>query len=64
MDYTRPAPTFCSGGGGCAALRLTAYAFPFGIPMPVFGLLSYVVQLIVSDGLQSSIPSYYLLTAQ
>jgi uncharacterized membrane protein/predicted DsbA family dithiol-disulfide isomerase len=43
VDYVRPVPVFCSEGGGCAALRHTALAMLFGIPMPLLGLLAYVV---------------------
>jgi len=39
VDYVRPAPVFCEAGGGCAKMRATAFARPFGIPLPALGLL-------------------------
>jgi uncharacterized membrane protein/predicted DsbA family dithiol-disulfide isomerase len=42
VDYVRPAPVFCSEGGGCEALKHTIVANPFGIPMPLVGLLGFV----------------------
>ncbi|AKU94630.1 hypothetical protein AKJ09_01294 [Labilithrix luteola] len=38
VDYVKPAPVFCGEGGGCGAMKRTVFAYPFGIPMPVFGL--------------------------
>lgn len=38
VDYVRPAPVFCDGGGGCAAIKQTAYARPFGVPLPLIGI--------------------------
>ncbi|MBS2014737.1 MAG: thioredoxin domain-containing protein [Deltaproteobacteria bacterium] len=39
VDYVRPAPVFCDGAGsGCAAVKQTGYARPFGIPMPLLGI--------------------------
>jgi len=42
VDYLRPAPVFCSEGGGCAALRHTVFAVPFGVPLPLIGLAGFV----------------------
>ncbi|HEY8073015.1 MAG TPA: vitamin K epoxide reductase family protein, partial [Labilithrix sp.] len=39
VDYVRPAPVFCGDGGGCGLVKKTVFAYPFGIPMPVFGLV-------------------------
>ncbi len=39
VDYVRPAPVFCSEGGGCGALRKTVFAYPLGIPLPVLGMV-------------------------
>lgn len=39
VDYVRPEPVFCAEGGGCQAIHQTAWARPFGVPMPVFGVL-------------------------
>jgi protein-disulfide isomerase/uncharacterized membrane protein len=38
IDYMRPGPVFCSEGGGCAALKHTAWGHPLGIPTPVIGV--------------------------
>ena len=38
IDYIRPGPVFCSEGGGCAALKHTAWGHPLGIPTPVIGV--------------------------
>src|SRR5437868_1085382 len=43
VDYTKPAPVFCSQMGGCEAIKQTALARPFGIPMPWFGLLGFAL---------------------
>jgi uncharacterized membrane protein/predicted DsbA family dithiol-disulfide isomerase len=41
VDYVRPAPVFCAEGGGCDALKHTAFAMPFGVPMPAFGVVGF-----------------------
>jgi len=48
VDYLRPAPVFCSEGGGCAELKHTIFAAPFGVPLPVVGLAGFVVLGIAS----------------
>ncbi len=42
VDYLRPAPVFCTEGGGCEALKHTIVAMPFGIPLPLLGLAGFV----------------------
>lgn len=42
VDYLRPAPVFCTEGGGCEALRHTAFATPLGLPLPILGLLGFL----------------------
>ncbi len=42
VDYLRPAPVFCQEGGGCDALRHTALATPFGVPMPLVGVAGFL----------------------
>lgn len=42
VDYVRPAPVFCVEGGGCEALKHTVFAMPFGVPLPIIGLLGFV----------------------
>jgi uncharacterized membrane protein/predicted DsbA family dithiol-disulfide isomerase len=48
VDYLRPAPVFCVEGGGCEALRHTAYAMPLGVPMPLVGLAGFLAIGVVS----------------
>src|ERR1700678_1881544 len=43
VDYLRVSPVFCSEGGGCDAVKHTVLASPFGVPMPVFGVLGFGV---------------------
>jgi predicted DsbA family dithiol-disulfide isomerase/uncharacterized membrane protein len=38
VDYVRPGPVFCAAEGGCGIVKRSAYAFPLGIPMPLFGI--------------------------
>jgi uncharacterized membrane protein/predicted DsbA family dithiol-disulfide isomerase len=42
VDYLRPTPVFCSEGGGCDAVRRTAYAAVLGVPTPLVGLAGFV----------------------
>jgi uncharacterized membrane protein/predicted DsbA family dithiol-disulfide isomerase len=48
VDYVRPAPVFCTEGGGCDALRHTAMAAPLGVPMPFLGLAGFLAIGVVS----------------
>ena len=41
VDQVRSRPVFCPVGGGCEALRHTAFAAPLGVPLPVVGLLGF-----------------------
>jgi uncharacterized membrane protein/predicted DsbA family dithiol-disulfide isomerase len=45
VDYIRPAPTFCGDGGGCEEVRHTIYAYPGGVPLPLFGVLGFLTLL-------------------
>ena len=38
VDYVRPGPVFCDEYGGCGMVKRTVFAYPIGIPMPVFGI--------------------------
>lgn len=38
VDYVRPGPVFCAAEGGCGIVRKTAFAYPLGIPTPIFGI--------------------------
>jgi protein-disulfide isomerase/rhodanese-related sulfurtransferase len=41
--YTSLSHRMVCAGGGCDLVRASAYAYPFGIPMPIPGLIFYVV---------------------
>jgi uncharacterized membrane protein/predicted DsbA family dithiol-disulfide isomerase len=41
VDYLRPTPVFCSEGGGCEAVRQTAFAAVLGVPTPIVGLVGF-----------------------
>jgi uncharacterized membrane protein/predicted DsbA family dithiol-disulfide isomerase len=41
VDYTNVSPVFCAEGGGCDALRQTAFARPLGVPLPVAGIVGF-----------------------
>ncbi|HUQ07701.1 MAG TPA: thioredoxin domain-containing protein [Kofleriaceae bacterium] len=43
-DSLAPEPAFCAEGG-CAMVRATAWAKPFGIPMPIFGIAFFATML-------------------
>lgn len=43
VDYTRPVPIFCAQGGGCEAVKRTAFAHVGGIPTPAFGVAAFVI---------------------
>lgn len=38
VDYVRPSPVFCAADGGCGLVKKTAFAYPMGIPTPLFGI--------------------------
>ena len=54
--YTSPSRPMVCIGGGCDAVRASAYAYPWGVPMPVFGVAGYVliILLVIADPLFSS----------
>jgi len=43
VDYIGVAPVFCADGGGCDALRQTAFARPLGVPLPAIGVVAFFV---------------------
>lgn len=45
VDYLAPQPVFCADGGGCAAVRRSAWSHPAGIPMPIFGVAYFAAVL-------------------
>jgi protein-disulfide isomerase/uncharacterized membrane protein len=42
IDYVRPLPVFCAEGGGCDAVRRSAWAMPLGVPMPILGVAGFL----------------------
>jgi protein-disulfide isomerase len=42
VEYLSNTGGVCLTGGGCDAVRTSAFAYPLGIPMPLFGVLFYV----------------------
>ena len=54
--YVSPSRPMVCIGGGCDAVRASAYAYPWGVPMPVFGVAGYVliILLVIADPLFSS----------
>ncbi len=44
IDYAGAHPTFCAESG-CETVRLSAWAHPLGIPMPVFGLAFFAAMI-------------------
>jgi uncharacterized membrane protein len=46
-EYAFPSePMVCGGGGGCDAVRASAYAYVHGVPLPLFGLVMYILILL------------------
>jgi uncharacterized membrane protein/predicted DsbA family dithiol-disulfide isomerase len=48
IDYSRPAPVFCTENLGCAALRQTVYAKGLGIPTPFIGVAGFLSLAVVT----------------
>src|SRR5215203_4283946 len=47
VDYLSPAPTFCSETG-CATVRLSAWADPLGIPLPILGIAYFLAMTVLA----------------
>jgi uncharacterized membrane protein/predicted DsbA family dithiol-disulfide isomerase len=47
VDYLSPAPTFCSESG-CATVRLSAWAHPLGIPLPMLGIAYFLAMIVLA----------------
>ncbi len=43
VEYVTGQPGVCLTGSGCDLVRASAYAYPFGVPTPLFGLVFYVI---------------------
>jgi protein-disulfide isomerase/rhodanese-related sulfurtransferase len=46
--YTTPSRPMVCIGGGCDAVRMSPFAYPMGIPMPVFGVAMYASLALLS----------------
>jgi len=46
--YTTDQVAICMGSGGCDTVQHSAYAWIFGIPMPVLGLGAYLLVLVLA----------------
>lgn len=42
-EYNLSGPVFCPVGGGCDIVRASAYSHILGIPIPVLGIIFYLV---------------------
>ena len=47
VDYLGTSPTFCTEGG-CATVRMSAWAHPLGIPMPIFGIAFFAAMTVLA----------------
>jgi uncharacterized membrane protein/protein-disulfide isomerase len=43
LDYAQGAPAFCGGGGGCAAVRASAFSHVAGVGLPTIGLVAFAI---------------------
>jgi protein-disulfide isomerase/uncharacterized membrane protein len=43
VEYLNGSGGICLTGSGCDEVRLSAYAYPLGLPMPLYGLAFYLV---------------------
>ncbi len=53
--YVSPSRPMVCIGGGCDAVRASSYAYPWGVPMPVLGVIGYllITLLVIADPLVS-----------
>ncbi|HEY4014223.1 MAG TPA: thioredoxin domain-containing protein [Polyangiaceae bacterium] len=42
VDLMRARPVFCAEGGGCDAVKQSAFSAPLGIPLPLIGTLGFI----------------------
>jgi uncharacterized membrane protein/predicted DsbA family dithiol-disulfide isomerase len=42
VDLMRTRPVFCAEGGGCDAVKQSAFAAPLGVPLPLVGALGFL----------------------
>jgi protein-disulfide isomerase len=48
VDYVRPTPVFCSGGGGCDVVRQSDFGHLLGVPTPALGVLFFAGTLLLA----------------
>ncbi|MGZ6256643.1 MAG: vitamin K epoxide reductase family protein [Candidatus Limnocylindria bacterium] len=48
VEYVTGQPGVCLTGSGCDLVRASAFAYPLGIPTPLFGLVFYLVAIWLS----------------
>jgi uncharacterized membrane protein len=46
--YLEHLPPLCANSGGCVTVQHTSYAHPWGIPLPVLGLVGYALLFITA----------------
>jgi uncharacterized membrane protein/predicted DsbA family dithiol-disulfide isomerase len=55
VDYLRPVPAFCAMGSGCTAVRASDLSHPFGVPLPLLGVVSFAALLAISLAAQADL---------
>ncbi|MFO0658605.1 MAG: vitamin K epoxide reductase family protein [Polyangiaceae bacterium] len=48
VDYQTATPQFCEAGSTCDVIKSSGYGHPFGIPVPLLGILSFLSLLVLS----------------
>jgi uncharacterized membrane protein len=48
QSFLRQSSIICLTGGGCEAVRKSTFAYPFGVPVPLFGVIGYTAMMIMS----------------
>ena len=48
QSFFRQSSILCLTGGGCDAVRKSPVSYPFGIPVPAFGLVGYIGLTVVT----------------
>lgn len=64
QSFLRDSSIICLTGGGCEAVRKNPVSYPFGIPVPAFGMVGYLGLTILSflKTLKLSTKNYQLTT--
>jgi len=48
QSFLKQSSIFCLSGGGCDAVRKSTASYPFGIPVPLFGAIGYLLLTILA----------------